>query len=201
VKPQPKKRLPVEKQIDLILRRLAKLEAKRAQSPLPLPQIASHDLILADLLATRKGSPYEKNGKGGAIAYGGAIDLGKNRKLMWQAEKPFPALHDLDAANLIRIFSALASEARLTLIRALVHGPKTSTQLQITLGVDSPGQLYHHLKELLAVGIVEQHERSEYSLSPRKVIPFFVILGAVYELSNSSNLPLKQASSATKTKK
>jgi hypothetical protein len=63
-----------------------------------------------------------------------------------------------------KVFAALASPARIVLIRALLDGPRTSQELRQELDDPSVGQLYHHLKELLAAGLVVQPSRSVYAL-------------------------------------
>ena len=67
-------------------------------------------------------------------------------------------------------------------VRALVQGAHTSQELQAILGVSSPGQLYHHLKELLAVGIVTQTGRSHYEVAALQVVPLLAILAAAFDL-------------------
>jgi DNA-binding transcriptional ArsR family regulator len=63
-----------------------------------------------------------------------------------------------------KVFAALASPARIVLVRALLDGPRTSQELRQELDDPSVGQLYHHLKELLAAGLVIQPGRSVYAL-------------------------------------
>jgi hypothetical protein len=63
-----------------------------------------------------------------------------------------------------KVFAALASPARIVLVRALLDGPRTSQELRQELDDPSVGQLYHHLKELLAAGLVVQPSRSVYAL-------------------------------------
>ncbi len=53
---------------------------------------------------------------------------------------------------------------------ALCDGPKTGQQLEDSAGISSTGQLYHHLKELLAAGLVTQPARSLYALRPQAVV-------------------------------
>jgi DNA-binding transcriptional ArsR family regulator len=63
-----------------------------------------------------------------------------------------------------RVFAALSSPARIVLVRALLDGPRTSQELRQELDDPSVGQLYHHLRELLAAGLVVQPGRSVYAL-------------------------------------
>lgn len=61
---------------------------------------------------------------------------------------------------------ALGSEARLGLLRALEGGPRTTGELLAAVGLDR-GQLYHHLRDLLVQGLVEQPERGRYAVTRR----------------------------------
>ena len=48
--------------------------------------------------------------------------------------------------------------------------------------MSSPGQLYHHLKELLAAGLIVQQGRSGYAIAPRSVIALSMALMAASDL-------------------
>ncbi len=83
------------------------------------------------------------------------------------------------------------------MVRALLQQPRTSQDLQAILGVSSPGQLYHHLKELLAAGIVTQTSRSHYEIGERQVVPVLAALAAVSDLVDvTSAAPHLQAPAA-----
>jgi hypothetical protein len=59
--------------------------------------------------------------------------------------------------------------------------------LEDSAGISSTGQLYHHLKELLAVGLVTQPARSLYELRPRTVIAVCVALLIAADLSSRTD--------------
>jgi DNA-binding transcriptional ArsR family regulator len=71
------------------------------------------------------------------------------------------------------ICQALASEARLSLLRELVKGPKTTAEL-VAAGVDR-GQLYHHLRDLFLEGLVTQPERGRYEVTRHGRLVFLVV--------------------------
>ncbi len=86
-----------------------------------------------------------------------------------------------------RVFAALASPARIVLLRSLIGGPRTSQQLREVLDAPSVGQLYHHLRELLAAGLVVQPSRSVYEIPPGKVIAVCVAVSAAGQLMSTSH--------------
>ena len=150
-----------------------------ATSPPP-----NHDTLLA-ALQQREGAPYARDEVRGALVYAGAIDLG-GAEYVWQIERALPFLLDLDSEALAPVLLALGNPHRLRLVRALLGGPRNRQQLQEIVGVSSPGPLYHHLKELLASGIIEQRARGEYRLAARKAVPFLTILAATLDLLGTS---------------
>jgi Helix-turn-helix domain len=171
--------LALEQDIASLQERVVVLEAVRNPTPLPQsPVIPSGDFGTLHLMQSRQGFPYEQDGKSGAVIYAGAAQIAE-RKYAWQVERPVPWLLQLLGSEpeiISQTFAALGSSLRLTLLRELLSGPKTSQQLQEALGVSSVGQLYHHLKELLTVNLIEQKSRNLYALPVRNVIPFLVLL-------------------------
>lgn len=108
-------------------------------------------------------------------------------KVTWEMARPVEGLLPLlDKApdQIVRVLTALAHPLRLALLRLLLDGPQSSQKLQEALGVSSPGQLYHHLRELQATGIIEQHGRSSYTLPVRHYIPVLAMLAIVYDLAS-----------------
>jgi hypothetical protein len=57
---------------------------------------------------------------------------------------------------------------------ALLAGAHTTYELARVL----PGQLYHHLRELRAAGLVVQRRRSDYAVPAGRVIPCLVLVAA-----------------------
>jgi DNA-binding transcriptional ArsR family regulator len=71
-----------------------------------------------------------------------------------------------DWRAIAEVCHALGSEARLGLLRELERGPRTTGELLTAVGLDR-GQLYHHLRDLLLQGFVEQPERGRYAITRR----------------------------------
>lgn len=171
----------LERHLSDLTARVAALEAPpRAVAPAPVGPLPAHGAIM-EVLQQRDGPPYAQGPVRGALLYAGAVDLA-GAEYTWQIERALPFLLDLDAEAVAPLLLALGSPWRLQLVRALLGGPRSSQQLQEALGLGSPGQLYHHLKELLAAGIIEQRARSEYRLAGRKIVPFLTILSAALDL-------------------
>lgn len=176
----------MERHLAELTARVAALEAPpravatAAVATTPAPPLPAHGALL-EVLRQRDGPPYARDGLRGALLYAGAVDLA-GAEYVWHIERALPFLLDLDAEAVAPVLLALGNPWRLRLVRALLGGPRGSQQLQEAVGLGSPGQLYHHLKELLAAGVIEQRARSEYRLAARKIVPFLIILAAALDL-------------------
>ncbi|NOK61589.1 MAG: winged helix-turn-helix transcriptional regulator [Chloroflexi bacterium AL-W] len=173
----------VEQQVTDLLQRVDELEQQAATSASPPQPTFQIDPTILGQMRNREGPPYEEEGTRGAVTYAGALHT-HGAQYEWQIERPAPGLLQLEPEPLAHVLAALGSPQRLLLVRALLSGPRNRQQLQEALDVTSAGQLYHHLKELLAVGIIEQRGRNDYRLEPRKVIPFLTLLAIALDLTN-----------------
>ncbi len=63
----------------------------------------------------------------------------------------------------MRVLAALSSAPRLALYRAALAGPVTSAELMTAAELNTTGQLYHHLRELVGVGLMAQEGRDRYA--------------------------------------
>lgn len=176
----------LEAQVLDLARRLERVETGGDAVDGRPPQAArphDDDLALLDRLRARPG---------GAVAYAGAATLG-SRDCLWIKEHAVADVVELEPDALARVLAALGHPARLTLLRALAEAPRSSQQLQEALGVSSPGQLYHHLKELLATGLVRQVRRSHYEVADHQVVPLLTVFAAASDLVASTPDPPEAA--------
>ena len=174
--------------IEDLERRVAALEGtadsgRTEAASLPAPKPAP-DLRQLKALRLREGSRYVREDMRGAVTYAGSALLG-DRELMWAREHGVPEVCDLEPAGVARLLAALGHPSRLALVRDLLTGPRTSRELQAVIGSGSAGQLYHHLKDLIAAGIVGQSGRSCYQIAVDRVIPLLVILAASGDIGRS----------------
>jgi DNA-binding transcriptional ArsR family regulator len=119
----------------------------------------------------------------GVLSYAGAIQL-TGRPFQFQQRLPAQTLFEAAPEQLAQIFAALSSPHRVIILRTLCERACTAQQLQEVLGMGSAGQLYHHLKELVAAGLITQRERSSaYTIEPTKVIPICAALMVAFSLA------------------
>lgn len=111
----------------------------------------------------------------GTLTYEGEVQIAGKQQQTEQQEE-LGAVFENAPHLLAPIFAAFANPHRIVILRALYHGPRTGQQLADILGMSTTGQLYHHLKELLAVRLIIQRGRSLYSIDPTKAIPIGIAL-------------------------
>ncbi|HEV2126783.1 MAG TPA: winged helix-turn-helix domain-containing protein, partial [Chloroflexota bacterium] len=90
----------------------------------------------------------------------------------WSASRSWKGTGaQFDFKAVAAVCHALASEARLGILRELSKGRQTTADLVSLVGLDR-GQLYHHLRDLFLQGLVEQPERGLYAVTARGLSAF-----------------------------
>jgi DNA-binding HxlR family transcriptional regulator len=179
--PKPPTRAQLDEAIRDLQARLASLEDAAApqgtQARRPGP-----DLGLIDALTELSEPDADPDLPAGAVTYAGVARLGSAR-VAWQMTHSVPELLALDDAAIARQLAAIASPVRLRILRELAGGPLQTHELQARLDEPSAGQLYHHLRELLATGLVNQPRRSVYEVPDRAVIPILTLIACAGDLA------------------
>jgi len=65
-----------------------------------------------------------------------------------------------------RLLSPFSNEQRILILKTLIDGSRTSSELTQATGLEG-GQLYHHLKELALAEFIEQEQRGIYALTEK----------------------------------
>ena len=120
---------------------------------------------------------------GGAVLYAGVGPRAGLGEIAWQMARGWGDVLGADRTRSSRTLAALASPARLDIVAELVSGPLTRQELQGRLDQATAGQLNHHLRELLAAGLVDQPGRGVYQVSVQHVIPVLTLLCCAADLA------------------
>lgn len=88
----------------------------------------------------------------------------------------------------VRVLAALASMPRLALYRAVLEQPATSGELMRAANLNTTGQLYHHLRELIGAGLIAQEGRDRYAVVPERLPAARTILGAALGVAQAAHL-------------
>jgi DNA-binding transcriptional ArsR family regulator len=172
--------------VDELTRKVAALEkpagrgtGRKHKEPAALTTATGDDLLRL-VERRRSAQPRDKRGRRGAVVYAGSLEL-SGAEYLWGIERPLTALLELDPERPAHILATLAHPQRLRLLVALIEQPRTAAELQKVIGGRSPGPLYHHLRELLALGVVAQRER-HYIVPARHVVPLLAALALAVDL-------------------
>jgi DNA-binding transcriptional ArsR family regulator len=159
--------------LDRLEQRVAALEATStpAAAPAPEPTVGTGPLWALDALKARVAEP-------GAVLFTGSVTLSGPRRYDWQQGFETGPLLDEDWAPAAERLTALAHPVRLALLQAVLRGIDTATELAGVEGLGTSGQLYHHLRQLVAAGWLRSPARGRYEVPAGRVVPLLVVLAA-----------------------
>ena len=112
----------------------------------------------------------------GAVLFTGTVDVSGGERYEWQQTFPVEGLVESDWTLQAPILAALAHPARLQLLREVLRGSRSAADLQAVEGIESTGQLYHHVRQLVAAGWLRTAARAQYTVPPERVVPLLVIM-------------------------
>jgi ArsR family transcriptional regulator len=102
--------------------------------------------------------------------------------LTWTDDFAFEDLLAADPEALAKGIGGLAHPVRIALFKALLLGPKESAELLEIAGLNTTGQLYHHLQAMADVGLVERRSRNLWV--SQNIGAFILLLAAGKALAN-----------------
>lgn len=114
----------------------------------------------------------------GAVLFTGSVTLPEHRQYDWQqgfdADELLAGGWGVAAASL----AALGHPVRLALLQAVLRGTATAADLAGIEGLGTSGQLYHHLRELVAAGWLRSPGRGRYEVPAGRVVALLVVVAA-----------------------
>lgn len=127
-------------------------------------------------------------GSSGRLSYVGVYESG-GKQSTW-------VRHQVDADALLtlienhtaeKVLACIGSNDRLTLLLALLREPMTVAQLVTRCGWGSTGQVYHHLKPLIAADLVaEDDHKGCYAVKPHRVQGIIMLLAGISDMTDPS---------------
>ncbi|WP_433473920.1 ArsR/SmtB family transcription factor [Spirillospora sp. CA-142024] len=148
--------------------RVAALEGTAPGAERPAP----NDTFWAlNALKDRVGDP-------GAVLFTGSVTLPGGEHYEWQQGHTVDDLLQDDWSRAAETLSALAHPVRLLLLREILHGARTTAELAAHERLGTTGQLYHHLRQLVAAGWLRTTGRGRYSVPGERVVPILTVLAA-----------------------
>ena len=127
-----------------------------------------------------------QDGDTGCVTYLGVFASGGNQANWVRKDVSGNALLDLaDNGVAEKVLACVGSQEKLNILAALLRKPSTVAQLVEKLGFGSTGQVYHHLKPLLAAGLVREisvPHKGWYEVVPHRVQGLVMILCGIADL-------------------
>ena len=123
--------------------------------------------------------PEAPSTENGAVMLVGALTLPSGAPVSWQQTSGTSGQLEASWAERASVFAALGHPVRLELLRHIVSGTHTTSELAGMEELGTTGQLHHHLRQLVSAGWVRQSGRGSYEIPAARIVPLLAcLLGA-----------------------
>jgi hypothetical protein len=112
----------------------------------------------------------------GAVVLAGVVPLPTGEQYAWQHGQTAEGMLGASWIELSKAIAALGHPVRLRLLQLILTGTRSAADLQSLGELGTTGQLYHHLRQLMAAGWLVQTTRGHYSVPGNRVIPLLALL-------------------------
>ena len=126
-----------------------------------------------------------KQGNTGFITYLGVFASGGQQSNWISSQVDTDMLLKLIESNAAaKVLACIGNNDRLNMLLALLCTPRTAAQLVEECGYNTTGQVYHHLKPLLAADLVkeDEHVRGSYVIQPHRVQGVIMLLAGISDM-------------------
>jgi hypothetical protein len=151
--------------------RLTRMEAAAARGPAAAGESAPDPFWALEGLKEHIAQP-------GAVLFAGTVTLPTGEHYEWQIGRTTESLLADDWAPDADALAALAQPVRLLLVHQVLLGVRTTAELGELEQLGTTGQLYHHLRQLVAAGWLRSTARGQYAVPAERVVPLLTILAA-----------------------
>ncbi len=114
----------------------------------------------------------------GAVMLVGSVQLPTGEPFEWQLSATTDRLLSADWSDFADAIAALAHPVRLLLLQQVAQGKRSTAELSSIETLGTSGQLYHHIRPLLAAGWLRKGSRGHYEIPATRVVPLLVILAS-----------------------
>lgn len=115
----------------------------------------------------------------GAVLITGGVTLPDGRVARWQESATTAELLEADWSQQVAALAALGHPARIRLLARVLTGAGTAADLMAVEGMGTSGQVYHHLRQLVAAGWLHTVGGGRYEVPVARVVPLLTtLLGA-----------------------
>lgn len=127
----------------------------------------------------------EEKGSSGFVTYLGVYNSGGRQSNWIRNSVPADDLLSLIESGIAtKVLACIGNANRLAILLEILRGPKTVASLVEKCGFGSTGQVYHHMKPLLAADIVVEDEKQKgvYIIQPHKVQGIIMLLAGISDM-------------------
>ncbi len=127
----------------------------------------------------------EEKGVSGYVTYLGLYNSG-GRQSNW-IRSSFPTddlLSLIESGVASKVLACIGNSNRLEMLLEILRGPKTVASLVEKCGFGSTGQVYHHMKPLLAADLIaeDKQQKGVYIVQPHKVQGIIMLLAGINDM-------------------
>jgi len=113
------------------------------------------------------------------VLYTGRVETALGEPVEWQMGHDATALLDEDWTVHAPALAALGHPTRLQILQLVARGEaRTAAEMAHSDGLGTTGQIYHHLRLLVAAGWLRTTTKGRHDIPPERLVPLLVILGA-----------------------
>lgn len=127
----------------------------------------------------------EEKGLSGLVTYLGVFNSGGRQSNWIRNSVPTDELLPLIESGMAsKVLACIGNTNRLGMLLEILREPSTVASLVKKCGFGSTGQVYHHLKPLLAADIVveDEHQKGVYIIQPHKVQGIIMLLAGISDM-------------------
>jgi len=127
----------------------------------------------------------DEDGSTGVITYLGVFSSGDRQSNWISNQVETNNLLKLIESNIAaKVLACVGNNDRLNMLLAILRAPRTAAQLVEQCGYNTTGQVYHHLKPLLAADLVKEDDqnRGSYVIQPHRVQGIIMLLSGISDM-------------------
>lgn len=115
----------------------------------------------------------------GGVLLAGTVRLPTGEEHHWQSQFTTDSLIEVGwDESTADCLAALGNPIRLQLLREILGGRRTAAELTELDGLGTTGQIYHHLRQLAAVGWLQTVGRGRFEVPAGRVVPLLIALAS-----------------------
>ena len=165
--------------IEDLERRLTRLEQRLAESPPPShrtgPGVPDADAFWALAGLTERVAAEDASG---AVMIVGTVDLPSGQQSQWQEGAATGDLLADPWEHAAEALQALGHPVRLRLLQEVLRGHATARELAELDDLGTTGQVYHHLRQLVAAGWLRARAGGRHEVPAERLVPLLTTIVA-----------------------